>query len=634
MCGICGIYNFGTSEPVNKELLHEMNQTLLHRGPDDEGVLVDGNFGMAMRRLAIIDLASGKQPIHNEDKSIWTVFNGEIYNYKELRQLLEKKGHKFYTSSDTETIVHLYEDYGEGCLAHLRGMYAIAIWDSKRKTLFLSRDRLGVKPLFYSIINNEKIVFASEIKAILRYPSISREMDYQALDAYFAYLYIPAPLTIYKGINKLNPGHFIKINEKDIVIKKYWDVRLEPDFGKPEKYFLDGFLELFREAVKSRLISEVPLGGFLSGGVDSSMVVSQMALNVEDAVNAFTVGFSGNIGAYLDERPYAKLVAEKYDLNYEMIEVEPNVESVLDSLTDAFDEPFADDSVIPSFYICKAAKKKVTVVLTGLGGDELFAGYERYLGFRLSMLYDYVPMFLTRSIIQPSIRLLPESKNGTNTINHIKRFIHASTLPLKERYASYVTTMDMFDRAKLYTKGVANKIHFEHTLDLVSSHYNSDNTSTDPLDRALYQDFKTYLPEDILALTDRIGMHHSLELRVPFTDHKLVEFCVTIPSKYKIRWLEKKFLLKKAALKYLPKEVIYHRKQGFSSPMATWLQQDLKSFCNHILSKQEIDKYGILNWNFVDRILKEHIRLQDRHDKLIFAIIMFQKWVKKAECVF
>ncbi len=631
MCGICGIYNFQSDEPVDANILERMNCSLVRRGPNDEGAFIDQNVGLAMRRLSIIDLASGRQPIHNEDKTIWIVFNGEIYNYRELRDLLISKGHKFYTSSDTETIVHLYEEYGPRCLDHLRGMFAIALWDSKNNTLFLARDRVGIKPLFYTILNGEKIIFGSEIKAILEHPEARAEIDHQALDAYFAYLYIPAPLTIYRGIKKLDPGHYIKITAHNITVRQYWDVTFDPDFSKSEKYFLEGFLELFQEAVRLRLISDVPLGGFLSGGVDSSMVVSHMALNLDERPNAFTVGFVGSTGAYLDERPYARLVAEKYNLNHEMIDVDPDITTILDPLVSAFDEPFADDSIIPTYYICEAAKKKVTVVLTGLGGDELFGGYERHLGFRLSLLYDWIPRFLSRSIIKPILVSLPESKNGSSRIDHIKRFVRASELPLDQRYASYVTTMGAHDRAKLFRRDIRNKIDFNQTADLMFSHFNSRDVSPDPLDYVFYQDFKTYLPEDILALTDRIGMHHSLELRVPFTDHKLVEFCASIPSKYKIKWFQKKFLLKKAALRYLPKKVIYHKKQGFSSPMATWLQKDLRTFCDRTLSKQEIDKYGILNWVFVDRILKEHMSLKERHDKLIFAIIMFQKWLEKAD---
>jgi asparagine synthase (glutamine-hydrolysing) len=630
MCGICGQYNFRSNEPVNADAICRMNETLRHRGPDDEGYFVHKRVGLAMRRLSIIDLAGGKQPIHNEDKTLWIVFNGEIFNYPQLRMSLENKGHRFYTASDTETILHLYEDHGEKCVDHLRGMFVFAIWNEKEQSLFIARDRVGIKPLFYSVVNEEKLLFASEPKALLKCPGINKDLDFQALDAFFAYGYIPAPLSIYKGIRKLLPGHWLKVDHRGVAIRKYWDLYFQPDHGKPESYFIEKFEEIFSEAVKMRLLSEVPLGAFLSGGVDSSLVVAHMANAMEARPHTFTVGFLGNTGGYLDERPYARMVANKYNCIHQEIMVEPSVDEILSQVLGAFDEPFADDSVIPSYYICKRSKEAVTVALTGLGGDELFAGYERYLGFRLSQLYDRVPKSLSDGLILPVIEALPEMKNGHNVVNHMKRFARAAHLQLVDRYGSYVSSMGAGLRAQLFTPDVARQIDFDATSHLMAAYYSSGNADN-PLDRAFYQDIKTYLPDDILALTDRIGMLHSQELRVPFTDHVLMEFCATIPAGMKLKHLQKKHLLKNAASRYIPKEVLSHRKQGFSSPMAQWLKGDLHLLRDELLSREKIETGGIFNWEFVQSVVSEHLSQKELHDRSIFALIMFQKWKDYAE---
>jgi asparagine synthase (glutamine-hydrolysing) len=629
MCGICGIYNFRDSGVVDMRLLRVMNNTMRHRGPNDEGYFNKTNIGLAMRRLSIIDVAGGRQPIPNENKTKWIVFNGEIYNYRELRQVLSERGHSFSTNSDTEAILHLYEDFGDNCVNYLRGMFAFAIWDSTAETLFIARDRIGIKPLFYSIVGNKTAIFASEIKALLAYPEIDKDIDLQALDAFFTYSYIPAPLSIFKGIRKLPPAHVMKINQHEVSIKKYWDLYFQPDHSKTESYFTERFEEIFADSVKMRLLSEVPLGAFLSGGIDSGMIVAQMARFMTDSPHTFTVGFTGDTGAYLDERPYARMIAQKYACNHTEIEVKPNINEVLDEIVDAFDEPFADDSVVPSYYICKSSKKVATVVLTGLGGDELFAGYERYLGFQLSLLYDYVPSLVSRRIISPLIELLPEQKNGSNFINHMKRFIRASHLPLPIRYAHYISLLGPETRKKLFSSCISGKIDFSGTLDIMTTFFNSSDNAEQPLDRIFYQDIKTYLPDDILTLTDRVGMQHSQELRVPFTDHVLMEFCATIPAEMKIKKLEKKYLLKKSARKFIPSPVLSHRKQGFSSPLAQWFKTDLKPLCAELLSKEKIENHGVLNWEFVKTILSRHQDRRELYDKLIFSIIMFQKWYER-----
>ncbi len=626
MCGICGIFNYGSHEPVGTGLLQAMNDTLRHRGPNDEGRYIDGDLGLAMRRLSIIDIGGGKQPIHNEDRTIWIVFNGEIFNYPELKRNLEGEGHTFYTQSDTETIVHLYEQHGDDCVNFLRGMFAFALWDGPSRTLLLARDRVGIKPLFYADTGKGELLFASEPKALLASPKVSRDMDFQALDAYFAYGYIPAPLSIYKSIRKLPAGHIMKIRQSGSTIRKYWDLYFRPEHGKPESYFTGKFEEIFSEAVTMRLISEVPLGAFLSGGVDSGLVVAYMAEAMKGPPRTFSVGFSGNVGGYLDERPCARMVAERYRCAHQELLVEPRVETILDDIVDSFDEPFADDSVIPSYYICEASSRNLTVALTGLGGDELFAGYERYLGFRISLLYDYLPSILSKGFLTQIVDWLPELKNGHYTVNHLKRFVRASHLPLPERYARYVTMLNPDERARLYHPDIAAVIDFRATEELMTGYFNSDENASDPLDKMFYQDIKTYLPEDILALTDRIGMRHSMELRVPFTDHVLMELCATIPAEMKMKQMRKKAMLKSIAAAKLPQPVLNHRKQGFAAPMAQWLKTDLKSFSDDLLSSGGKSHDCILRKSEIREMIADHMQGRELNDKRIFALIMFQKW--------
>ena len=628
MCGICGRYNYHNKAEVVYKMIHAMNSKLQHRGPNDEGYYINGNVGFAMRRLSIIDLSGGKQPIHNEEKTIWIVFNGEIFNYHELRASLIRKGHKFYTSSDTETIVHLYEEYGEQCVNFLRGMFAFAIWDVQNQVLFLARDRVGIKPLFYAITDDGAFVFASEIKSLLICSEISKQIDLQALDAYFTYGYIPAPLCIYKGIRKLLPGHWAKVSIDGIKIKKYWDLYFRPDYNKSESYFIERFEEIFDEAVRMRLMSEVPLGVFLSGGVDSSLVTAFVAKSLSDSPHTFTVGFSGDTGDFLDERPFARMIVEKYRCHHNEIVVTPNVNQILDEIVLAFDEPFNDDSVIPTYYICQRSKQSVTVALTGLGGDELFAGYERYLGLQLSRVYDHIPKLISHHLIGRLVEALPELKSGNYRINHLKRFVRASHLAPVDRYISYVSTMGVERRRQLYRRDVAGAIDMEATSGLMSQYYKSENADN-PLDRALYQDIKTYLADDILTLTDRISMLHSQELRVPFTDHILMEFCATIPVEMKLKMFQKKYLLKKIAAHHIPKKVLEHRKQGFSSPMAQWLKRDLNPLVQTLLSPGNIKAAGLFEPQFVKDLIQQHLDRRELNDKMIFGLIIFQKWYER-----
>jgi len=622
MCGIFGIVSVTPFQADIEQFTHK----LFHRGPDEYGIHQDEYAGLGHRRLSIIDLVGGKQPIYNEDYSKCIVFNGEIYNFQELREVLLSKGHSFSSRGDTETILHAYEEWGEKCVDSLQGMFAFAIWDLKRRKLFIARDRLGIKPLFYAEYRG-RFYFASEMKAILADPSFPREIDELALTSYFSYSYIPAPLTIFAKIRKLEPGHTIVWQEGDFRIRKFWDLEFYRDHRRSESYYIDNLMGLLQEAVEQRMISEVPLGAFLSGGIDSSSVVALMSSVSRQPVNTFCIGFGGNTGGYLDERDYARQVAQRYQTTHKDYEVVMSPDGLLEKIVEAFDEPFADDSTIPSYFVCKVARENVTVALSGLGGDEIFAGYERHLGFKLRSIYNRLPQFLRKNISQV-IGMLPERTDGHYTINHMKRFVRHGGVDAARSYAGYLSKLDNDLRGKLFSDPRRFESYYDACDNIFFQYFNSDNVAGDSnsLDRALYCDLKTYLPEDILAVTDRMSMHHSLEVRVPFLDHKFLEFCATIPPDMRMKKFQKKYLLKKAVRPLLPEEVIDHRKQGFIGPMTQWLKYELKPYVLDALSEKNLGKHGFLNPATVNKILDEHFSGREIHDTLIWSMLVFQKW--------
>jgi len=626
MCGIAGIIDISRSEKIKESDICGMCDAIIHRGPDDYGTYVDRHTGIGMRRLSIIDVKGGHQPLSNEDDTVWIVFNGEIYNHSELRDLLLSKGHKFTTKTDTETIVHLYEQYGIECVKHLRGMFAFIIWDARNERYFVARDRLGIKPCFWSQ-NGSKIAIGSEIKALLTLPWIKRSIDWNGFDAFFTYTYIPSPLTIYNDIKKLPPAHYLLVENGKLEIKRYWDLSFADKLELPEAKIEEDFLSLLHESVNIRLMSEVPLGAFLSGGIDSGLIVALMSKDFTGH-KTFTVNFEGSKGDFLDERPFALEIAEKYACQHHEVGVLPRIEEAIEAAIFSFDEPFADDGLIPTHHICKACKNDLTVILTGLGGDENFAGYERHLGFWLSRFTDQIPGLIWSNILTPVINLFKEQKNGHYRINHLKRFIAAGNLPPAERYQGYIRTMAPEKRRRLYHNDIAEKVDFEYVEWLGRAHFERLDHG-DHFDRALYQDLCMYLPDDILALSDRVGMYHSLELRVPFVDHKLVEFCAKLPSKLKIRNGKKKYLLKKAGKRLLPNSVISHRKQGFCSPMSSWLSGDLLKTVENKLSDDEISKDNIFNKSTVRELISSHYERNQMNDKLIFSLMLFQDWYNK-----
>lgn len=623
MCGIAGIYDPRGGGGLDTEI-RVMTGRLGHRGPDDEGYYVSGNVALGHKRLSIIDLKTGHQPIFNEDESVCIVYNGEVYNFAELTEELEGLGHRFRTRTDTEAILHAYEEWGIECVKRLRGMFAFAIWDEKNQSLVLARDRLGIKPLFYSL-RDGRLAFSSEMKAILSDPGFDRSIDKEALASYFIFSYIQSPLTIYEGIRKLPPGHVMVLKDGHSTVTEYWDIVFAPDRKKSEADFIHEFMELLRESVKLRLVSDVPVGAFLSGGIDSSAVIALMSGEV-DSINSFTIGFGGNTGGFEDERKYARLVAERYSTNHREFEVTPVLDGLLDNIITSFDEPFADDATIPSYFISKMARENVKVILSGLGGDEDFCGYERYLGFQLSSIYNRVPRVLRERFIKTLVEKIPEGSSGGSRVNHIKRFVRASSAGYAERYLGFVNRLtDKYSASFFSENGGGYEDAAASARRRFMAHFDKTGVE-DPLNKVFYCDIKTYLPEDILACTDRTSMHHSLEVRVPFLDHKLMEYCATIPPELKIRGLKKKYLLKKALKPLLPAEVINHKKQGFVGPMSSWIKNDLKQTVLEKLSRENIGKHGILNPETVGRILDEHFRGRENNDTLIWSLLIFQRW--------
>ena len=624
MCGICGF--FGNHDRISGDVLDRMNQTLVRRGPDEGGDLLEDGVGLAMRRLSIIDLAGGRQPIHNEDRTIWVVFNGEIYNYRELRADLQRRGHRFETNSDTEVIVHLYEEYGDDLVDHLRGMFVFALWDAPRRRGLIARDRLGIKPLFYAEIGNT-VLFGSELKAVLASGLVGRELDYQAIDAYFAFTYIPAPLTVYRQVRKLEPGHLLVHEFGKLKKRRYWDLDVSaPDSDLDEQEWLGKFDKAIEEAVVSHLVSDVPVGAFLSGGIDSSLVVALMSQHHIDPVQTFTMGFGGTRNSLIDERPLAKKVAARYGCDFHEYLVQPDFCEIVGDIVSAFDEPFADDSVIPSYYVSRFTREGVKVALSGLGGDELFAGYERYSGVLLGEYYNrFVPTGMHSRFVRPMIERLPEPAHGGDRVNHAKRFAASVLQSPAERYLGFVSTIPASERRRLYAPDVSAKIDFGATDRIITDLYDGCD-GPDEVARALYVDMKTYLPEDILALSDRLSMWHSLEVRVPLVDHKLVELSAKLPTSYKVNWRQKKILLRKIAANRLPADVVQHRKQGFESPMAAWLRTDLATYAQNTLGQQRLGQNGLFDGQYVSTKLEEHQTGRHKHNKLLFSLIMFQEW--------
>ncbi len=624
MCGIVGAVH-EESGRVDQPLVRRMCALIRRRGPDDDGFFFDSQVGLGMRRLAIIDVNSGRQPVYNEDKTVVVVFNGEIYNYRELREQLLRRGHSLVTHSDTECIAHLYEDFGEECFAHLRGMFAIAIWDLRQRKLVLARDRFGIKPLYYWC-DRKDLYFGSEVKCILSVDRYEPRLSLASTSAFFSFKYVPGPNTIYQDISELPPAHIGIWQNGKFTTRRYWDLKFTPGRSQSADYYRDGLLHQLDEAVRLHLVSEVPIGSFLSGGIDSSAVVALMSRACPGNVKTFTVGFGdGQRGA--DERPYARTVSEMFGTDHsEYLYENPQeqVESILPFMIQAFDEPFADSSMIPNYLICQAARRWVTVALSGIGGDELFAGYERYRGALAAETYQRLPRFLT-TIADSAVVSMPQWDWAGLWIDRLKRFVEGARLPLVERYEQYLAAFPESEKDSLFSRDVLEEMKAGGQQKVMLT-TRDISTSHDSLEWLLQTDMETYLPDDELRKADRLSMWHSLEVRVPFLDHKLVEFVATIPSGLKLKGWEKKHILIESLRGVLPDAILRRRKQGFSIPLSHWLRGPLRSLLRDQLAESKLKRVGLFNISTVARIMDEHQRGVRNHETKLWALLTFVVW--------
>lgn len=617
MCGICVAVR--NRQPPDRELIRRMCDQIIHRGPDSAGYHVAGEVGLGMRRLRIIDLNTGDQPIFNEDLSLAIVFNGEIYNYRELRSSLVEKGHKFATASDTEVIIHLYEDIGKDAVNKLSGMFAFAIHERNTGRVFLARDRLGIKPLYYAE-TADGFYAASEIKSLLVVPGIDRTLDEVALDQYFSLLYVPSPRTIFRGVRKLPPGHLlIKERGQPAVVERYWQVKSESRPERPEVELVEEFRGRFDAAVASHLVADVPVGVFLSGGIDSGALVASMA-RAGAEIQTLSLGFPPAYHDF-DEREHAKLVAHRYGTIHQEIIVEPRIHETVHELARAFDEPIGDSGAVPHFLICREARRSVTVALSGLGGDELSAGYQRYLGMQVADYYRKLPEIVRDGVI----RRFVESAKGGRAADQAKRFVRYAALPWLERFYAFSSPMDRELRTALYTPALRARVDVDSALALMRQ-LALDQPNADPVNRMLCIDMQGYMVDDLLAVADRTSMAASLEVRVPYLDHSLVEFMSGVPGSMKIRGMRKKHFLKAAFKHDLPKEILDRKKSGFSLPVARWLREDLRSLLEDTLSAPRLTRDGLFDPVVVANLKNEHYnRTRDRSSAL-WALLMFHLW--------
>ncbi|MFQ5830303.1 MAG: asparagine synthase (glutamine-hydrolyzing) [Candidatus Methylomirabilia bacterium] len=623
MCGIAGYVGGGAAE-----LLPVMLHTLKHRGPDDTGTHEEPGVGLGLTRLAIIDLAGGRQPMSNEDGSIWIVFNGEIYNYRELRPGLEAGGHRFKSRSDTEVILHLYEEEGERCVGRLRGMFAFALWDGQRRRLFLARDRLGKKPLYYWH-RDGLFLFASEIKALLCSPAVSRTMDWEAFHHYLAFGYTPASRSIFADIAKLPPAHTAVLQDGVMALQRYWTLAPgDPGVDRPisVRDAAARVRHALREAVRLRLESDVPLGVFLSGGIDSSAVVASMREVTDQRIATFSIGF-GQAALSYDELPHARLVARRFETDHHEEILEPNVADLLPTVVDHFDEPFADSSAIPTFVVAQATARHVKVALSGIGGDETFAGYPRYLGVRLSERYSRLPRWVRKYTRAAALRLMRESEASRNWGDWVRRFVTGADRPLPDRYIGWMRFFSEPDLTRLATPALRERWGAD-----VESPYRTAFASHghgDPMDGAWRLDLGSYLPDDLLVMADRMSMAHSLELRAPFCDHHVIEESLSISPPLKLPGLRLKGLLKTAFGDVLPPPVLSHRKQGFMIPIGRWLRTDLREVMEDLLSSDRVRARGLFVPAAVEQLKHEHLSRTGTHSDRLWTLMIAELWMRR-----
>ncbi|MEA2684170.1 MAG: hypothetical protein QOK05_2498 [Chloroflexota bacterium] len=625
MCGIVGVATQEGSRPPEHELLRNMCAQISHRGPDDEGFLEQPGVGLGIRRLQIIDIAGGHQPIHNEDASVWTVFNGEIYNFRALRLELEHSGHTFGTRADTEVIVHAYEEWGDAFVERLNGMFAIAIWDSGRRRLILARDRTGIKPLYYAATPG-RLHFGSEVKALLVDQAIPRELDMEAVDDYLALEYIPSPRTIFRAIRKLPPAHLLTWDWRTgrVTVKRYWDVPLgATTFTGDVAGEATRLLEHLREAVRQEMVADVPVGVFLSGGIDSSAIAAMATAVGQDRINTFSIGFADES---FDESRWAARVAEHLGTVHHHRVLEPGtLMEIIPELSRSLDEPFADASIIPTYLLSKFARGTVTVALGGDGGDELFAGYPTLQAHRVAEIYEKLPGAL-RSRIRPVVDRLPVSLDNISFDFKAKRFVRGVGLSTAERHLAWVGAFLPEQRRSLLTEAVRR----DHGSVAIEEALNNDaaiRALASPLDQVLAIDMRTYLEGDILTKLDRASMLASLEARVPFLNVGMVEYAASLPVSLKLRGMTSKYLLKRALAGVLPADIISRPKKGFGVPVAKWIRGPLKELVHDTLSKDSLQRDGMFDASTVQRLMADHQSGAADNRKQLWTLFMFQQWM-------
>jgi len=624
MCGIVGMVNLN-GRAADADLLGRMNEAIHHRGPDEDGAYLKGQVGLAMRRLAIIDLKGGQQPISNEDGTAFIVYNGEVYNFREVKKELEARGHRFHTDCDTEVVLHAYLEYGTDAPKHLRGMFAFAIWDERKQELFLARDRVGKKPLLYSK-TADAFVFGSEFSALLLHPSVGREIDRRAIHDYLSFMCVPAPLTAYRDIRKLEPGHTLTLTRGgELKIERYW----EPDFSKKldvtEEEAGERALALLRDAVRVRLMSEVPLGAFLSGGVDSSAVVALMAEESSTPVKTFSIGFDEQD---FSELHHARRVADYVGAEHHEFVVRPDALEVLPKLVEHYGEPYADSSAIPTYYVARETRRHVTVALNGDGGDECFAGYERYAAMRLSERYRRLPGVLRERIIRQAVELLPISESRPSNARKVRRFLRAASLPPVERYLRWVSVINPEDKDGLYSDDFRESVAGRDVREHLRPWFARAN-GAGVVDAALLADTMTYLPNDLLVKVDIASMAVSLEARSPFLDHHVIEFAASLPERLKLRGLTTKYILKKTLRKLLPPENLSRSKMGFGVPVGHWFRGRMQGFLRENLLSERASRRGLFRPEVVRRMVELHTRGERDHTHQLWTLLMLELWFQR-----
>jgi asparagine synthase (glutamine-hydrolysing) len=626
MCGIAGIVDL-TGRAVARHALERLCARLAHRGPDEEGFALLGVAGLGHRRLSIIDLSSGQQPMANEDGTVQVIFNGEIYNFQELRERLEGKGHRFATHSDTEVIVHAYEEYGPACVEHFRGMFAFGLWDGRRRTLLLARDRVGKKPLFYARAGGQ-LVFASELQALLEHPDVSRTPDPAAIDEYLTYGYIPAPRTAYRGVHKLPPAHYLACTLRDgadeVRLERYWRLSYGPKSTLTEDEAAQGLLEVLTEAVRLRLIADVPLGALLSGGVDSSLVVALMSRLSSGPVRTFSIGFDER---EFDELPYARAVARQYGTEHHELTVRPEALEVLPTLVRHYGEPFADSSAVPSYYVARQARAHVKVALNGDGGDESFAGYERYLGSALADRFRWVPGLVRKGLSGLAGLLIPDWLPRRSRLRQARRFLEAVGRPTAQRYLGWVSYFSPAQKASLYTPGLRAQLGGQDGEGWFLAEFEAERKEGgDGLDTLLGLDVRSYLPYDLLVKMDIATMANSLEARSPLLDHKVMEFAARLPSSCKIKRTALKYLLKKVAGGLLPAENLHRRKMGFGVPVGTWMRSELRPLLEDTLLSSAARTRDYIRPEPLRQMFEEHVSGRRDHAYQLWALLWLELW--------